>query len=96
LVSLRPALTKGRCRPGPPSTFGVSPLVKGKLEAFEPFVTQTGSLDLRFPQEWHPWTKSNCGIAVPTEIERRGAFDAIMLVGALVIKFLIPGAYGTE
>src|SRR6516164_8764643 len=33
------------------------------------------------------------GIAVPTEIERRGAFDAIMLVGTPVLQFLIFAAY---
>jgi hypothetical protein len=36
------------------------------------------------------------GTAVPTEIERRGAFDAIMLVGTPVLQFLIVAAYGTE
>jgi hypothetical protein len=31
---LRPALMKGRCRAAAAIDFGVSPLVKGKLEAF--------------------------------------------------------------
>jgi hypothetical protein len=65
--------------------------------AFQPHLPTSGKLraDRSLPSP----LKRNCPLSrncLPTEIERRGAFDAIMLVGTPVLQFMIRAAHGIE